>query len=124
MVMAYRLETVIAEKIHAALTRGINNTRMRDYYDFYTIDHRIGFDGDAEELRKAVLHTFTERETTRYLEDFEEIIETVRNSTVMNQNWESYQVTHLYASDIPFSDTCDSALALIRLAIPPADGAP
>ena len=59
-VMAYRTETVIAEKIHAALTRKEANTRMRDFYDFYVLEHEHAFDDSL--LRDAAQHLFSERE--------------------------------------------------------------
>lgn len=34
-ILAYTLETVIAEKYHCIVTRGIANTRMKDFYDIY-----------------------------------------------------------------------------------------
>lgn len=33
-ILAYNLETVPAEKLETVISRGILNTRMRDYYDF------------------------------------------------------------------------------------------
>ncbi len=35
-VLAYNLETVLAEKLETLFTRGTANTRMRDFYDIYT----------------------------------------------------------------------------------------
>ena len=32
-IMAYNLETVLAEKFETIITRGVSNTRMRDFYD-------------------------------------------------------------------------------------------
>ena len=34
-IMAYNLETLLAEKIETVLSRGTVNTRMRDFYDIY-----------------------------------------------------------------------------------------
>ena len=36
-VLAYNLETVLAEKLEAVLSRNIANTRPRDYYDIYIL---------------------------------------------------------------------------------------
>ena len=55
-VMAYRTETVIAEKLHAALTRKETNTRMRDFYDFYVLEHEHAFEDSL--LRDAAQHLF------------------------------------------------------------------
>lgn len=32
-ILTYLVETVLAEKIETAITRGVLNTRMKDYYD-------------------------------------------------------------------------------------------
>ena len=34
---SYNIETILAEKLQTLLSRGILNTRMRDYYDIYTL---------------------------------------------------------------------------------------
>ena len=36
-ILAYNLETVLAEKLETLLARGTANTRMRDYYDIYVL---------------------------------------------------------------------------------------
>ena len=36
-ILAYNLETVLAEKLETIITRGITNTRMRDFYDIYIL---------------------------------------------------------------------------------------
>ena len=40
-ILAYNLETVLAEKFETVVTRGVTNTRMRDFYDIYILtQHR------------------------------------------------------------------------------------
>lgn len=36
-ILAYNIETVIAEKLETIISRGIANTRMRDFYDIYIL---------------------------------------------------------------------------------------
>lgn len=36
-ILAYNLETVLAEKVESIITRGLTNTRMRDFYDIYIL---------------------------------------------------------------------------------------
>lgn len=36
-VLAYNLETILAEKLETVLSRNIANTRPRDYYDIYIL---------------------------------------------------------------------------------------
>lgn len=36
-VLAYNLETIMAEKLETVITRGDQNTRPRDYYNIYIL---------------------------------------------------------------------------------------
>lgn len=61
-VLAYSLETVVAEKFEAMISLSVNNSRMKDFYDLY----RILGDGewDSVILGEAVRNTFANRKTT------------------------------------------------------------
>ena len=59
--LAYPLETIVAEKLAAAVEIGEGNTRLKDFYDLYWIlEHETI--GDAS-LAKALERTFTTRGT-------------------------------------------------------------
>lgn len=58
---AYAKETVIAEKFHAMVHRGIANSRMKDFYDVWILATTYHF--EASELRAAIRSTFERRET-------------------------------------------------------------
>jgi len=36
--MAYNLETILAEKLEAIISRGGQTTRLKDYYDIYILN--------------------------------------------------------------------------------------
>ena len=57
----YPMETVIAEKLEAAISLGINNSRMKDFYDLHWLQSHLEFNGD--DLRQAVTNTFARRST-------------------------------------------------------------
>jgi hypothetical protein len=42
---AYRRETVVVEKFHAMVERGIGNSRMKDYFDLWILTESFDFDG-------------------------------------------------------------------------------
>ncbi len=52
-ILAYNLETVLAEKLETILTRGTVTTRMRDYYDLYILTTLWGKDIQWELFRSA-----------------------------------------------------------------------
>lgn len=58
---AYPQETVIAEKLHAMVTLGLANSRMKDYYDVWMLART--FELDAARLRRAIEATFARRGT-------------------------------------------------------------
>jgi hypothetical protein len=58
---AYPVETVISEKFHAMVLLGMDNTRMKDFYDVKVIAER--FEVDVEVLAIAITATFERRKT-------------------------------------------------------------
>lgn len=58
---AYPPETVIAEKLEAMVALGVANSRMKDFFDLYTLSRTMTFDGDR--LVEAVRATFRRRRT-------------------------------------------------------------
>lgn len=56
----YPLETVISEKIHAMVQFGLINTRLKDYYDIYSIVSYNSF--EFEIVKKAIETTFKYQE--------------------------------------------------------------
>ena len=58
---AYPPETVIAEKVHAMVTLGLANSRMKDYYDVWMLLRRLEL--DPGRLQRAVDATFARRST-------------------------------------------------------------
>ena len=60
-IMAYSLETVVAEKFQTMISRAEVNSRMKDFYDLYTILQ--GGKCDTEILDEAIKATFKNRQT-------------------------------------------------------------
>jgi hypothetical protein len=58
---AYAKETVIAEKFHAMVHRGIANSRMKDFYDIWVLATTYTF--EIKTLREAIVSTFNNRDT-------------------------------------------------------------
>lgn len=60
-VQAYSKESVISEKFEAMITLSVMNSRMKDFYDIYTLLSTNDFDGRV--LYEAVFETFQRRGT-------------------------------------------------------------
>lgn len=61
LLATYPMETVIAEKLEAAVSLGINNSRMKDFYDLHWLQVHLSFKG--EDLTEAIANTFARRST-------------------------------------------------------------
>ena len=59
---AYPPETVVAEKTEAIVSLGIGNSRMKDFYDLWTILQTFAFEGN--DLAEAIRRTFERRRTS------------------------------------------------------------
>ena len=60
-VKAYPVYSVVAEKFQAMVDLGITNSRMKDFYDIYTLSRSFEFDGLI--LCEAIQKTFKRRST-------------------------------------------------------------
>ena len=106
-ILAYTLETILAEKLETVLSRGITNTRPRDYYDIYTL-YRLRDDTcNKKMLLLALERTANKRGSSKILEDYPDIIAKIRTSEQLRNLWAKYQRTYEYAKGIAFDDTCD-----------------
>lgn len=61
--LAYSVETLLAEKFQAMIDLGEYNSRMKDFYDVYTILKTGKYDNQT--LKNAVANTFAKRKTKR-----------------------------------------------------------
>ena len=61
-------------------------------------------------LVQAFHATVEKRGSQNVVKNYHEIIETVRNSPVMQRQWENYRNDFEYAADISFDEACDSVI--------------
>lgn len=118
-IMTYNYETIIAEKFEAIISRNIDNTRMKDYYDLYMFVNLKWNDIDKTILRKAIFNTSEKRETLNYIENADKYIELINEDSKLKSLWKNYQNTYAYAKDISFENTI-AAIKVINGVIVPA----
>ncbi len=116
-VLAYNLETVMAEKLETVVSRGDQNTRPRDYYDIYILAKMQYKNIETEYLRAALDATSKKRGSSEILKEYKNIIDIVRNSDVMIKQWRTYQRDFEYATDISFDEVCDAVVRMMDLCI-------
>lgn len=105
-VLAYNLETILAEKLETILARGDLNTRMRDFYDVHLLRRLYAWKIDWEVLRKALPATARRRGTFQLLKQHKEIMRAIEASAVMAGRWKTYRRDFDYAKDIEFAEVC------------------
>lgn len=86
-ILAYSLETVVAEKFQTMIDRGRFNSRMKDYFDLYRIFSVHQFDNTL--LSEAIKATFENR-GTEFVEDHDFFSEDFEKDTMLNQQWKYY----------------------------------
>ncbi len=114
-IMSYTLETVLAEKFQTIVTRGLLNTRLKDFYDIYILINTKIDDLNRSNLIKAIKNTFKWRETNFDLEQFNEVIDDLSNDNNMNNLWNEYVSKNSYAKNVKFEDTINSPKEIIEI---------
>ena len=114
-VLAYNLETIMAEKLESIVSRGDQNTRLRDYYDVYILMKLQYKNIEPEYLKAALDATSKNRGTSEILRDYKNIIAVVKKSGVMNSQWRTYQKNFEYAADISFDEVCDAVVHMMDM---------
>lgn len=117
-VLAYNLETLLAEKLETVLSRNIANTRPRDYYDIYILHMLRGGKYDEATLRRALERTTQKRGSSTILKDYQEIMKEIRVSDTLRKSWEKYSNEYEYAKDISFDDTCNAIQTILDSILP------
>lgn len=112
-VLAYNLETIMAEKLETVISRGDQNTRPRDYYDIYILAKLQYSNINFDRLKDALSATTEKRGSSIVVKDYRRIVNAVKNSEVMQQQWNNYQKDFDYAIDILFEDVCDVVVKLM-----------
>lgn len=103
--IAYSLETVVAEKFQTMIDRGETNSRMKDYYDLYRIILRHQF--DEEDLMSAIIATFENRKT-EYTPNHQLFSAEFAKNPIVMQRWDSYRKKLTDIKDISFDVIMDA----------------
>ena len=119
-IMTYNYETIIAEKFESIISRNIDNTRMKDYYDLYMFVNLKWNDINKDTLRKAIINTSKARETLDYIDNASKYIELISDDERLKALWNSYQNNYEYAKDIEFVDTINAIKVISEIVVPVA----
>lgn len=100
-ILAYSLETVVAEKMHAAIDLADQSSRMKDYYDLYQILNNQEL--DTEVLQEAIVRTFENRHT-QYDPDTMFFRNDFGANPIMETRWKAFMKKITAKQSILFSD--------------------
>ena len=112
-VRAYNLSTILAEKLETVVSRGDQNTRPRDYYDILILTKLQADNIKIEDLYAALQATSLKRGSTVLMKQYPRIMDEVRHSLVMKQQWNDYRKEFDYAAEIEFEETCDAVVSIL-----------
>lgn len=120
-ILCYPRETVVAEKLAAAVEFGADNTRLRDYYDLWYLSQRLWFQGHM--LVTAVEATFGQRDAGRFLlrtDGYWQAAFSPAFATPAKQrSWKNWVVSH--APDTAPPELCEVVEEVGRFGVPVLD---
>ncbi|RGS82334.1 nucleotidyl transferase AbiEii/AbiGii toxin family protein [Coprococcus sp. AF21-14LB] len=116
-ILAYNLETVLAEKMETVIARGVANTRLRDYYDLHILQNEYTHAMNMEQFKAAFLATSKKRNSIQLITEGNRILKEIADSEVMQGLWKSYQKKFSYAEDISWEMVMDSIEKLFEQAL-------
>ena len=110
---AYNLETVIAEKLQTILSRGLLNSRCKDYYDIYIINQLQRKNISIPDLKKSFETTCQYRKTPFEKVESLLILEEISKSNILQNRWSNYARKASYAKDITFEAMVESCKEIL-----------
>lgn len=116
-IMSYTLETILAEKFQTIVTRGLLNTRLKDFYDVYKLINTKMNELNKDNLIQALQNTFRKRETIFDIEQFNEVVSDLIDDNNMNNLWNQYVSKNLYAKNIKYEDTINAIKEIINIIV-------
>ena len=114
IISSYNIETILAEKIETVLRRGVFNSRMKDFYDIYYFLTKLRKDININILKEAVDNTFTKRNSFEYLNDYEQIIDSIIGNERIEKLWNVYSNKYKYANDIDINEILNLLKSIIN----------
>ena len=105
-VLSYSIETIIAEKFETLVSRGVNNSRSKDLFDLYLLEHH-GYDKAL--LNSAMINTFFHRGTSLDKSYVEDLLHRVFAFFRIRELYENYSRKNKFASVVTF-EMCQESI--------------
>ena len=112
--LSYNTETLLAEKMQTILSRGIANTRMRDFYDVYGIIEINEDKIDKEILLEAFRATCEKRETVFSREEITSTLNKINDNEAMAQMWEQFKKKNFFVGVLSWEEVLAGVISKIE----------
>ena len=112
-IIAYPIETIIAEKLQTIYSRNFLNSRSKDFYDIYILSKLKREEIDTLQLQLAIKRTFAFRATTFDYNKNIELLKSFKNDETQNQQWQNYARKYSYTNGISFKEILDEIIMLL-----------
>jgi len=114
-ILAYTIETILAEKFETIISRSIANTRLKDFYDIYILMSNYKDIISNDVLVEAIKNTFRKRETNINVDKISDVISLIKNDNVMKHYWEKYQSKFSFSQGINYNEIMDKLEYILLL---------
>ena len=104
-ILAYPLETILAEKYESVIKRNIATTRMRDFYDLYNLYNLKKDEIDFGILTQAIISTAKRRDSLSLMKQAKDVVEDIKKDTYLKELWKAYLADNLYVGNLDFLET-------------------
>ena len=117
-ILAYNLETILAEKLETVISRNVASTRPRDLYDIHMLHTLRGAAYAPSVLRLALEETARKRASLDAMPTYKKVMADILDSPAMRRFWHGYQAEFAYARDIPFETVCRTVVEILDRCYP------
>ena len=112
-IIAYTIETILAEKLQTIYSRSFLNSRSKDFYDIYILSKLKKDDIDFVQLKLACERTFSYRDTELNFNNIIQLLKIFKNDPTQHQQWKNYSKKYHYTKDISFLEILDEIIHLV-----------
>lgn len=121
-IIAYTIETILAEKLQTIYSRNFLNSRSKDFYDVYILSKLKKNDIDFRQLNVACQRTFSYRETELDYNEIVQLMESFKTDPIQQQQWQNYSNKYSYTKGISFSEILDEIVNLVSVIVSSNNG--
>ena len=113
-ILAYTIETVIAEKFEAIISRSVYNTRMKDFYDIYILLKEKKETINLVNMKEAIKNTFKNRKTNLSIFDINIELKQIKENNDLKELWKKYNLTAPYSNRISFKEIFEPLYFIVK----------